>query len=63
MSTRKFIKRLLKLKGLTVKNFKFMNWYNELWLEVKPHKNGCMCPLLPKALQDRQYPGKTESLA
>ena len=48
MSTRKFIKRLLKLKGLTVKNFKFMNRYNELWLEVKPHKNGCMCPFCRK---------------
>ncbi len=44
MSITKFIQRLLKLKALSVKKFKFKNWYKELWLEVKPFKNGALCP-------------------
>lgn len=45
MSILKFIRKLLKIKGYRVVNFSFQHWYKELWLEVKPHKNGARCPL------------------
>lgn len=45
MSILKFIQKLLKIKGYRVVNFSFQRWYKELWLEVKPHKNGARCPL------------------
>lgn len=44
MSIAKFIERLLKLKALSVKNIAFKNRFKELWLEVKPHRNGALCP-------------------
>lgn len=45
MSIAKFIQRLLKIKGFSVTGFLFKNRYKELWLTVKPHKNGAQCPL------------------
>ncbi|MFP3984109.1 MAG: ISL3 family transposase [Desulfurivibrionaceae bacterium] len=44
MSIRKFIERLLKIKAFSVKDFLFYDRAKELWLEVKPHKNGDLCP-------------------
>ena len=44
MSILKFIQKLLKIKGYRVTGFTFHNWYQELWLEVKPYKNGARCP-------------------
>jgi len=44
MSITKFIERILKIKAFCVKNFRFKNCYKELWLEVKPYKNGALCP-------------------
>jgi transposase len=44
MSINNFILRLLKLKGISIKSFLFKDWYRELWLEVKPYKNGALCP-------------------
>jgi len=44
MSILKFIQKLLKIKGYRVSGFTFHNWYKELWLEVKPYKNGARCP-------------------
>jgi len=45
MSICKFIQRLLKIKAFSVKDFTFRNYYKELWLEVKPYKNGGLCPI------------------
>ena len=45
MSICNFIQKLLKIKGYRVSNFTFYNWCKELWLEVKPYKNGARCPL------------------
>ena len=44
MTVNKFIRRLLKLKGLFVSHFEFRFRDKELNLWVKPHKNGCLCP-------------------
>jgi len=44
MSILKFIQKLLRIKGYRVVSFTFHNWCKELWLEVKPHKNGARCP-------------------
>ena len=44
MSITKFIEHLLRIKAFSVKNYEFKNWYRELWLEVKPFKNGALCP-------------------
>ncbi len=44
MSICKFIQHLLNIKAFSVKNFSFSNWYRELWIEVKPFKNGALCP-------------------
>ena len=44
MSTLKFIQKPLKIQGFRVVDFTFYNWYKELWLKVKPHKNGACCP-------------------
>jgi len=44
MTSNKFIKKLLKLKGLKVIGFWFKGRLKELCLFVKPHKNGCRCP-------------------
>ena len=44
MTINKFIRKLLKLKGLCVTGFKFANRNTVLNLWVKPHKNGCLCP-------------------
>jgi hypothetical protein len=44
MSICKFIQRLLKIKAFSVRNFTFHNWFKEFWLEVKPYKNGGLCP-------------------
>ena len=43
MSICKFIQRLLNIKAFSVKDFTFHNWFKELWLEVKPYKNGALC--------------------
>jgi transposase len=44
MSICKFIQRLLNIKAFSVKGFTFHNWFKELWLEIKPYKNGALCP-------------------
>ncbi|MCP4756676.1 MAG: transposase family protein, partial [Proteobacteria bacterium] len=44
MSITKFIERLLKMQVFSVRSLRFENWYRELWLEVKPKKNGALCP-------------------
>ena len=48
MSVNKFIQHLLKIKAFSVKSFFFKNWFKELWIEVKPYKNGALCPLCKK---------------
>ena len=44
MTVNKFIRKLLKLKGLFVTDFQFRFSEKALNLWVKPHKNGCLCP-------------------
>jgi transposase len=44
MTVNKFIRKLLKLKGLFVTDFQFKFREKALNLWVKPHKNGCLCP-------------------
>ena len=44
MSVCQFIHRLLNIKAFSVKDYTFRNWFTELWLEVKPYKNGALCP-------------------
>ena len=44
MSICKFIQRLLHIKAFSVKGFTFHDWFKELWLEIKPYKNGALCP-------------------
>ena len=44
MSIFKFIQRLLKIKAFSIKGYTFKNYFKELWLEVKPYKNGALCP-------------------
>jgi transposase len=44
MTINKFIRKLLKLKGLSVSDFEFKIRDKELNLWVKPHKNGRLCP-------------------
>lgn len=44
MTVNKFIRRLLKLKGLFVTHFEFRFRDKKLNLWVKPYKNGCLCP-------------------
>jgi len=44
MTSMKFIKKLLRLKGLLVTCFSFQHRAKDLHLWVKPHKNGCRCP-------------------
>lgn len=47
MTNNKLITKLLKLSGLKVTDFSFHGRGKddkELWLTVKPHKNGCRCP-------------------
>ncbi len=43
MSVLKFIQKLLKIKRFRVTGFSFKNRGKELWLEVKPYKNGRRC--------------------
>jgi len=45
INNNKFITKLLKLKGLKVKNWYFGNYNKELHLIVAPYKNGCRCPI------------------
>ena len=45
MSICKFIQRLLNIKAFSVKKYTFHNYFKELWLEVKPYKNGALCPI------------------
>jgi transposase len=45
MTCRKFIAKLLHLKGLKVVDFLFKFRDRELHLFVKPYKNGCLCPI------------------
>ena len=44
MSVLKFIQKLLKIKRFRVTGFSFKNWGKELYLDVKPYKNGRCCP-------------------
>jgi transposase len=44
MTAKKFIRKLLYLKGLRVVGFDFKSRKRELRLWVKPFKNGCRCP-------------------
>ena len=44
MSERNVISKLLKLVDVRVANIEFKTRARELWLWVKPHKNGCRCP-------------------
>ncbi len=44
MTNGKFIRKLLRLKGLKVTDYWFKVRNKELHLLVKPHKNGCRCP-------------------
>jgi len=44
MTTHKFIRKLLNLKGLSVTGFCFKFKKRQLHLWVKPYKNGCRCP-------------------
>jgi transposase len=44
MANNKFIRKLLKLQGLSVVYFWFNTREKTLNLIVKPHKNGCRCP-------------------
>lgn len=45
MTVNKLIRKLLRLKGLFVTDFQFRFRDNALNLWVKPHKNGCLCPI------------------
>ena len=44
MKTTTFILRLLRLKMLRIQWFTLKNHNRELYLGVKPYKNGCLCP-------------------
>ena len=48
MSVLKFIQKLLKIKRFRVAGFSFKNRGRELWLNVKPYKNGRCCPYCNK---------------
>jgi transposase len=45
MTVNKLIRKLLKLKDLKVNDFKFKFRDKALHLWVRPHKNGCLCPM------------------
>jgi transposase len=45
MTTLSFIRKMFRLKGLKVINFDFKARMSVLNLIVKPHKNGCRCPI------------------
>jgi len=51
MTVNKFIRKLLNLKGLIVTDFQFKFRNRELILWVKPHKNGCRCPICKRRCQ------------
>ena len=44
MTTTKFISKLIKLKDLKLAWYQLRDRKKELWLGVKPYKNGCCCP-------------------
>jgi len=44
MTVNKFMRKLLRLKGLLVSDLQFRYRHRILDLWVKPHKNGCLCP-------------------
>lgn len=44
MTANKFIRKLPRLKDLSVVNFEFGFKKRQLHLWVKPYKNGCRCP-------------------
>jgi transposase len=44
MTNSKFIRKLLHLRDVIVKEFKFANYGKELHLYVQPHKCGAQCP-------------------
>jgi transposase len=44
MTTNKTISKMLKLKDLKLTDITFKARKNELYLSVKPYKNGCLCP-------------------
>ena len=45
MTTLSFIRKLFRLKGVRVINYEFKTRASVLNLIVKPHKNGCKCPI------------------
>jgi transposase len=45
MTTLSFIRKLFRLKGLKAVNFELKTRESVLNLMVKPHKNGCQCPI------------------
>jgi transposase len=61
MSIVKFIRTLLKLKGLRVKRFHFSDYSKKLWLSVKPHKNGALCPICSRRCKIIRTLGKERS--
>ena len=44
MTGNKAIAKLLKLKGLRLRNVVFKDRGKAIYLHVKPYKNGCLCP-------------------
>ena len=44
MTGNKAISKLLKLKGLRLRNVVFKSREKAVYLLVKPYKNGCLCP-------------------
>jgi len=44
MTVNKFIRKLLRIKGIYVTDFCFKPRERALYLCVKPYKNGCLCP-------------------
>ena len=44
MAVRKFIRKLLRLKDMSITFFEFHYRENEFHIGVKPFKNGCRCP-------------------
>lgn len=48
MSELKLLHKLLRLKGLKIRDYWLKNHNKELHLSVKPYKNGCLCPACGK---------------
>ena len=69
MTNGKFIRKLLRLKGLCVTEFWFKVRDKELHLIVKPYKNGCRCHKcgrrgkIVRTLKARQWRDVTDLIA